>query len=365
MFTVTTGTKIKFEYDLDTLFDNVSLDTLTHASKMVDAKGEDQVDNYGMVEEERSSFNQFISEGSIKVFQKLVKMTSGIADSFKINPTGTGAVKQKDTVLVTGHDGYGYITGTGGLVKQLIFTDSVKQKSTITITGDNGGASINGMALNTAILCNSITLSEAVVQYVASYASGWLTKGLVLTGFENTLIFESSVAGVPFTTPIITNQSGNLNGQTIINTQNFTGTIETTIQDFVDNYANDYYAVNIIISKLGEFIIFESVIAGLAFLSPVWGMPNGSIAITVSNTIANSTTTKTVSFEIKDKASYNANYLPIIDEEINLALMNFVMKEWFSKCNLGELAKYYNEKYNENIRMIIRNSISLRKPSLV
>jgi hypothetical protein len=161
--TVTAG-KIKFEFNLDELFDKVSLDTLTHASKMTDPKtGEDQVDQFGMVEEERSSFNQYVQEGSIRVFQKLVKMTSGIADGFTIALTGTPPK---------------------------------------------------------------------------------------------------------------------------------------------------------------------------------------------------------VTFEIKDKVSYNANYLQIIDDEISLALMNFVMKEWFSKCNLGDLAKYYNEKYNENIRMIIRNSISLRKPSL-
>lgn len=70
-------------------------------------------------------------------------------------------------------------------------------------------------------------------------------------------------------------------------------------------------------------------------------------------------------YSVKDKAGYNVNLLPEIDENIFQAVKCFIIKEWFVKCALGDLAKYYNEKYLDNIRMIVRNSLSLRKPSMV
>lgn len=72
-----------------------------------------------------------------------------------------------------------------------------------------------------------------------------------------------------------------------------------------------------------------------------------------------------ISYAVADKEGYNENILGIIDEMILQALTNFIIKEWFVKCGLVDLAKYYNEKYLDNVKMIIRYSLSLRKPSIV
>ena len=71
-----------------------------------------------------------------------------------------------------------------------------------------------------------------------------------------------------------------------------------------------------------------------------------------------------ISYSVTDKEGYNENVLGVIDEMIYQALNNFICKEWFVKCALGDLAKYYNEKYLDNVKMIIRHSLSLRKPAM-
>lgn len=75
--------------------------------------------------------------------------------------------------------------------------------------------------------------------------------------------------------------------------------------------------------------------------------------------------TTSLIYSVKDKAGYNVNILPEIDENIYQAIKNFIIKEWFVKCALGDLAKYYSDKYDANIKHLVRNSLSLRKPSMV
>jgi hypothetical protein len=71
-----------------------------------------------------------------------------------------------------------------------------------------------------------------------------------------------------------------------------------------------------------------------------------------------------VSVTIVDKQGYNGNYLPMIDNEIKFALQNYIIKEWYVKCMLADLAKYFDAKYLENMKNIQRYGLSLRKPNM-
>lgn len=71
-----------------------------------------------------------------------------------------------------------------------------------------------------------------------------------------------------------------------------------------------------------------------------------------------------ISYSVVDKEGYNENVLAILDELLIQAHINYIIKEWFVKCGLGDLAKYYNDEYQANLKLIIRNSLSLRKPSI-
>lgn len=261
---VTPGVKIRFEYDLDVLFNQVSLETLSQASK-IEKNGEIAIDDYGISDDERDQFNQFISEGHIKVFQKLLKMTSGLADSIKIDLTGDASAKQKNYLSVTGTTGTATVT-IAGVAKLMTFAS---------------------------------TLATTILNFKTAWETDYLAAGVVITNNGNMLIQEAETAGVPFDAGILSAASDDLVG---VNT---------------------------------------AVTANLTMWDP-----------------------KKVSCEVKDLQGYNTNYLPVIDGEIGLALKNFVIKEWFVKCVLGDLAKYYEQKYLDNVKAIIRYSLSLRKPSL-
>lgn len=71
-----------------------------------------------------------------------------------------------------------------------------------------------------------------------------------------------------------------------------------------------------------------------------------------------------ISYTVNDKANYNGNIIAVVDENIYQVIKAFLLKEWYLKCNLGDLAKYYNEKYLNEIKVLVRNSLSLRKPTL-
>lgn len=91
---------------------------------------------------------------------------------------------------------------------------AVKQKETVTLFGGSGDATIAGAGdLTVMFSCAYPTsLTKVASDFVTANAEVYLAELIVVTSLENTIIFESAVAGVPFTAPTIETNSGNLGG---------------------------------------------------------------------------------------------------------------------------------------------------------
>jgi len=101
-------------------------------------------------------------------------------------------------------------------------TAAVKQKETVTLTGTSGTANIsivNGINRNATF---NASLTQTAADFVAAYAADFLAIGVVLTSAVADLIFEASVAGVSFSAPIVTNLTLTLNGTVAHTTVNVT-----------------------------------------------------------------------------------------------------------------------------------------------
>ncbi len=67
---------------------------------------------------------------------------------------------------------------------------------------------------------------------------------------------------------------------------------------------------------------------------------------------------------IKDKGAYNENILQAIDRLIEEAIVNYIIKDWFTDKMVTNHAQNYTGKYVRNIQEIVKKSVQLRKPTL-
>lgn len=67
---------------------------------------------------------------------------------------------------------------------------------------------------------------------------------------------------------------------------------------------------------------------------------------------------------IKDKGAYNENILQSIDRLIEEAIVNYIIKDWFTDKMVTNHAQNYTGKYVRNIQEIVKKSVQLRKPTL-
>lgn len=86
--TVVEGTSIKFKYTYDELFEVVSLVTNEIAVTMLDGEGMPLVDEYGISDDEQYTVRQKMYDGANEIFEKFIKITSGLTDSVKLESTG-------------------------------------------------------------------------------------------------------------------------------------------------------------------------------------------------------------------------------------------------------------------------------------
>jgi len=86
----------------------------------------------------------------------------------------------------------------------------------------------------------------------------------------------------------------------------------------------------------------------------------------ITNGISNSVVLSDTGCEcsIKDKGAYNENVLQAIDRLIEEAIVNYIIKEWFTDKMLKDHAVNYTAKYVRNIQEIVKKSVQLRKPTL-
>jgi len=85
---VEAGVSIKFAYTYDELFEVVSLVTNEIAVTMLDNEGMPLVDEYGISEDEQYTVIQKMYDGANEIFEKFMKITSGITDSVVLATTG-------------------------------------------------------------------------------------------------------------------------------------------------------------------------------------------------------------------------------------------------------------------------------------
>lgn len=102
---------------------------------------------------------------------------------------------------------------------------AVKQKDTITLTGTGGDANIT----NTGSLTKRVTFTTSLIMSAEAFAhanaDAYLEEGVVLTHSGNDIVFEANVAGTAFDNPIITNVVGNLIGTPAVVTANTPPTV--------------------------------------------------------------------------------------------------------------------------------------------
>lgn len=109
-----------------------------------------------------------------------------LADSATDYYANVTAIKQVETVLITGTSGALTVTATGGLTKTLTFVEYIR---------------------------------DAIIAFVNTNATAYLAQNVVLTGTNTQLVFTALNAGTGFTAPVITNITDNLAG-TIVSTAN-------------------------------------------------------------------------------------------------------------------------------------------------
>lgn len=96
------------------------------------------------------------------------------------------AVKQVETILVTGTSGQFTISATGGLTKVVTFSNYIR---------------------------------DSIINFVATNAALYLAQGVVLTGTDTEIVFTAATAGTAFTAPTVTNNVDDLAG-TVVSTPN-------------------------------------------------------------------------------------------------------------------------------------------------
>ena len=90
---------IMFFYTKDMLFNNVTIRSMYRARTIRDDKGESQVDDYAMSEDEKDAFEIFLNSAIHDAFNHVMKMTTGVGSALILGKTGTELF---DTTLPVG-----------------------------------------------------------------------------------------------------------------------------------------------------------------------------------------------------------------------------------------------------------------------
>ena len=104
---------------------------------------------------------------------------------------------------------------------------AVAQVDTLTLTGTSGTADVTGTGGLTKTATFNTDLTTTASDFVTAFAADYLAVGITLTSSGEDIIFTASVAGVSFTSPVITTTDGDLSGTVVNTTANVTpGTLE-------------------------------------------------------------------------------------------------------------------------------------------
>lgn len=99
---------------------------------------------------------------------------------------------------------------------------SVKQKETITFSGTGGTANVTGAGGLTKLATFRDDLTTTAIDFESAHGAAYAAAGITLTRNMADIILEATVAGVPFTAPVVTNVTANLAGTVAHTTANAT-----------------------------------------------------------------------------------------------------------------------------------------------
>ncbi len=80
MYTRENG-EIKFSYEIEKMFNSISLRTSYKAKSVKDDTGESQLDDIALSQDEKDIMKEFLADGVYEIFTKLFKITEGVSES--------------------------------------------------------------------------------------------------------------------------------------------------------------------------------------------------------------------------------------------------------------------------------------------
>lgn len=69
-------------------------------------------------------------------------------------------------------------------------------------------------------------------------------------------------------------------------------------------------------------------------------------------------------FELVDKAAYNSNVIPVIDNEIEACVRNNVMQEWYGILGMTQDFQIQKANYEDSLILLNKYTLQLRKPTM-
>jgi len=127
-----------------------------------------------------------------------------------LNPSGT---PHRDSIEITRPNNTTAYTALDCISN---LAANVKQKDTITLTGTEGTVNISIPNIANRDLDFDTSLTITAAAFVTDYAADFLPLVVVTSSGED-IIFEAATAGVPFSSPVVTNTVTDLDG-TVVNT---------------------------------------------------------------------------------------------------------------------------------------------------
>jgi hypothetical protein len=102
---------------------------------------------------------------------------------------------------------------------------AVKQKDTVTLTGTGGDADISGAGGLTKRATFVTSLDQTATNFVNAYVSDYSAEGIIISANSADIVFEAVTAGTAFTNPVITNVAGDMLGSSNPITANVSPTV--------------------------------------------------------------------------------------------------------------------------------------------
>ena len=113
------------------------------------------------------------------------------------------------------------------------YGDPFTQIDTVTLTGTSGTANITGAGGLTKLVTFNSDLTTTAADFVTAHAAAYLAVGIEITSADEILTFTAHVAGTAFTSPVIANVSGDLNGTVDNVIPNYPGYIEGDLEPLI------------------------------------------------------------------------------------------------------------------------------------